>query len=338
MFAPEEPIKVGSKNASVVVRTSGTTNTGKEVIYVQFYRREENINRIIFNNESLPGITKSDVLNWSLNETQSDLQVNAFPDSFTTIKYQETDYEKIQNDSKWNYFGAYPNFIKYTELSIDYSQPVIYDKVGLNSTKQRFFNSFTVIPKEFKRTTITEKRDSTILHVFGSIGGAISLLLALQVILFGTRPSSPWGIFHYWTWNKKRTPPDLEEQFHIDEAQVPFINPVDQRFNDVFNKNSDQEDVKDTSSSSSTPLVNKNSVEDRVSRLEARNQLLELVMKNYYLDDQVFLAIGHTRKAPEKDTQPEKTETNNLDSDQEPEYEKLSFDSDVPMNDLYSNK
>jgi hypothetical protein len=341
MFAPKDPVFVDSENETLMIKTKGYTYNGDEVIYMQLYRKEENINRIIFNNESLPGITKDDVQNWSSNETQDGLHFNAFPDSFTTIEYQETDYQKIRKDSKWNYFGAYPDFDKSTKLSIDASQPLIPNDIERNESKQYFYNIFTLVPKDFTKTTITEKRDSTLLHVLGSIGGVISLLFALQIILFGSRPSSPWGIFHYWTWKKKSTPPGLGEQFRIEEAQVPFINPVHQRFNDIFKNNSDDVDLMNVSSSSSKPLVEKEDMETRMSRLEARNQLLELVMKNYYLDDQVFLALKHAQRTSEEDPKPEKNNSNNHDSDDEDsnrelEYKKLSFRSDTPIIDAYT--
>ncbi|KAI8880141.1 hypothetical protein K501DRAFT_275879 [Backusella circina FSU 941] len=336
LYAPKYPIQVSPKNATILITTQGYTYKRQESIYIQIYRREENMNRIIFNNETIPGITESDVQSWSINETQSDLQVTTYPNSYTKIEYQETDYKEIRGDKKWNYFGAYADFNNFTRLSIDFSQPVIPNSIGRNETQQFFYHSFTLTPKEFRRTTVTEKRDSTILGMFGSIGGVVSLLIAVQIILFGTRPSSPWGIFHYWTWKSKSAPPELEEQFYISEAQIPFINPVHQRFNDVFKKNSDQVGLMNTSSSSSISLIDKENIEERVARLEARNQVLELVMKNYYLDDQVFLALEHPQRASEE-------ENGHCSSDdKEPDYEKLSFRSDIPMIDphpkLYPNK
>jgi hypothetical protein len=151
MFAPKDPVYVDSGNTTIRIVTEGYTYKVEELIYIQLYRREENINRIIFNNESLPGITKDDVQNWSLNETQNGLQVNAYPDSYTTIRYQETDYQKIRKESKWNYFGAYPDFDKSTKLSIDASQPLIPDDIGRNESKQYFFNTFILTPKDFTK-------------------------------------------------------------------------------------------------------------------------------------------------------------------------------------------
>jgi hypothetical protein len=93
--------------------------------------------------------------------------------------------------------------------------------------------------------------------------------------------------------------------------------------------------------------VNKENIEDRVSRLEARNQLLELVMKNYYLDDQVFLALKHSQRRSDEDPKPEKSNSNNHDNDHEDsnmeaEYKKLSFGSGATIIDFdaptHSNK
>jgi hypothetical protein len=45
-------------------------------------------------------------------------------------------------------------------------------------------------------------------------------------------------------------------------------------------------------------LENSEPLENRVSRMEARNQLLEMVLRSYYIDDEVFLALDYARRNP----------------------------------------
>jgi hypothetical protein len=244
-----------------------------------------------------------------LNETKSESQATIHLNTYATIEYEEVFYEDIATDRKWNYMGLFPVYSKRSEIQIYHDESSATNYGDSSTGEFSYYNSITITPKGFRQITITQKRDSTVLGIFGSIGGVLGLIAGLQVFLFGTRPSTPWGVFHYWTWKKASTPHYIGDHFHIEDAQVPFINPVHQRFTDVFNKNSDRENCMDTSSSSSTPLIDKDSIEDRMSRLEARNQLLELVMKNYYLDDQVFLALGHSQRISEEDAQQEKKQT-----------------------------
>jgi hypothetical protein len=338
MYAPEDPVKVSSKNASIVITTIGYTFSKSEVVYIQLYRKEENINRYIFNNETMPGINQTDVQKWYQNETQSDLQVAIYPNSYTRIQYQETHYEQIRETSKWNYVGVYPNFNKYSRLSIDHSEPIIPNNFVGDSEEQYFYNSIILTPQEFKTITVTEKRDSTILDIFGSIGGVIGLIAGLQVILFGTRPSRPYGVLHYLSWRHHSISRDLEHQFSLPEAQIPFVNPVDKRFADVFKKNLDDnfdENLQDISLN--TPLLGRDQLEERMSRLEARNQLLEMVMKNYYIDDEVFITLSRARQraregAPQVITKLDNQEDN---YDEKQYYDTVPLKSDSIINESY---
>ncbi|KAI8880142.1 hypothetical protein K501DRAFT_275880 [Backusella circina FSU 941] len=335
LYALAKPDIITESNSSISVTVTGTSLNSKESIFIQFYTKDQDFNRIIYNQEDMPGVSNSDLQDWSLTDTKSESQDMIPQNTYAIIEYQQINYEYIAEDRKWNY------------MVINHAESSSTDSGNSDTEANTYFNSITINPKSFQKQTITQKRDSTVLGIFESIGGVIGLIAGLQVILFGTRPSSPWGIFHYWTWTGKSALPDLEEQFCIPEAKIPFINPVHQRFNDVFKKNSDEECLIDTSPSSSTSLIDKENIEERVSRIEARNQLLELVMKNYYLDNQVFLALGNSQRASEEDAQQERNKSNNQESDQddsdrEPDYKKLSFLSKAPFTDpdleLLSNK
>jgi hypothetical protein len=279
--------------------STGWTYEQNEAIFVQLYRRSEDINRVIYLDEELPGIDPVDVLDWSLMDVKSDLQVTVYPDSFTHIEYQEINYQKIKQDEKWNYFGIFPVYSEFVNLTMDATQPLIPSTSG---TPQRMFNSITFAPQTFQTITRTEKRDDTILNVIGSFGGVLGLIFGLQIYLFGNRPTKPWGVIQRRTGKYKKLSDELEKNFYLTEAQIPFVSPVHQRFVNVsfdsFN------DMKHTVSSSDPLsqdimfLENSEPLENRVSRMEARNQLLEMVLRSYYIDDEVFLALDYARRNP----------------------------------------
>lgn len=51
-----------------------------------------------------------------------------------------------------------------------------------------------ISPADDFDTVTTEKRNTTIVSVLGVIGGIISILLFIQALLFGSKPSAPWGL------------------------------------------------------------------------------------------------------------------------------------------------
>lgn len=113
----------------------------------------------------------------------------------------------------------------------------------------------------------------------------------------------------------------MEKYFHISEVEsVPFITPVHQRFSSIQKVNSQQNEKPDVrredsetelmatnfyNSSNNEDLENPRSVYnltdvgDRLGQLEGRNQILELVLKSYYIDDSIFqeLSAGSGKKA-----------------------------------------
>lgn len=159
-------------------------------------------------------------------------------------------------------------------------------------------------------TTITERRDVTIVSTLGVLGGIISMLIAVRVLLFGTRPTEPRGAFQRisirsgWEESKRR---NLMKYFRIpDFYNVPFVTPVHQRFSKVHILNSgygnasggsclkSADKLKGPKPSREHNVMNTNSVSvsndvmSRLTQLEGGNQMLELVLKANYIDDRIF--------------------------------------------------
>lgn len=103
----------------------------------------------------------------------------------------------------------------------------------------------------------------------------------------------------------------MEIYLHIPDIEsVPFVTPVHQRFSSIYKLNSQkliekhpdeqerfEEELLDEKFDSNSDIIpmqgytltgNLGDIETRLSQLEGRNQILELVLKTYYIDDKVF--------------------------------------------------
>jgi hypothetical protein len=106
----------------------------------------------------------------------------------------------------------------------------------------------------------------------------------------------------------------------------------------VFKKNLDEnfdENLHDISLN--TPLLGRDQLEERMSRLEARNQLLEMVMKNYYIDDEVFITLSRARQRAREGTHQVISELDNQEDtyDEKQYYDTVPLKSDSIINESY---
>ncbi|KAI8890253.1 hypothetical protein K501DRAFT_312083 [Backusella circina FSU 941] len=301
LYAPLNPMNVTENNNKILITTTGFTYENNESIFIQLYKPTEDINRVVYLDQTLPGIDYAAVQEWTLTDIDSDLQVVASPNSHTCIEYQEINYQKINQDASWNCFGIFPVYSEFSNLTLDHTYPVIPNLSGSSGIAQEMFNEITITPKTFTKITISEKRDSTIIDIIGSIGGVLGLIVGLNIFLFGSRPAKPWGVIQRKAGNYKKLSNELESRFYLDEAQVPFVSPVHQRFMNIYIASlNEKQQHGDPLTKELLDLENNEHVENRLSRLEARNQLLEMVLRSYYIDDEIFTALDFARRNPDR--------------------------------------
>lgn len=284
-----------------------------QVLNIQLYEPTKNPNRAVFDQSPFFKWDNDYLDNWMDFDITGDFvgstlgqetSINSLAGADIQFKIVYT--KQIDPNSLWNFVGVYPKYIDKSELSITH--------IELTNSKSEGFNNYSgtirVYPIDNKMTTITERRDVTIVSTLGVLGGIISMLIAVRVLLFGTRPTEPRGAFQRisirssWEESKRR---NLMKYFRIpDFHSVPFVTPVHQRFSKVHILNSDYSNASGDSclksadklmgpqSSREHNVMNTNSVSasndvmSRLTQLEGRNQMLELVLKAYYIDDRIF--------------------------------------------------
>ncbi|KAG2210946.1 hypothetical protein INT47_000103 [Mucor saturninus] len=324
------------------------TNFSEHTVHIQIYEPTKNPNRAVYDISPFPHQYSAEYLdNWIdtqlLNEfilgTESQMvTVNGLPGIGIHFKIIYT--KKIDPDSLWNLVGVFPKYLMLSELSITNTE--IFGSQRTTGS----FKEIKIYPSDKKKTVITEKRDVTIISTLGIIGGMISMLMSVKVLLFGARPTEPWGVFQRLSLRSNREQSkskNLKKYFLIPGVDnVPFVTPVHQRFSDIYAKNDDRNSTMIGNSSSvdteTDTLIDSGSgsmqirrsdmttdhqkemtdliyayghIQERLEQLEGRNQILELVLKACYIDDRIFREIHETAKTKQRRSSSD-TETTTL--------------------------
>lgn len=320
LFRSSEQFDSNGKGISITFRISGTVRQYNEAIYIQLYDRDQNPNRYVFFNESLPeGYSNSDIQKWVANDNniqQAENSYALYAESSTSIKYQMTENHNLDPDSSWNYAGSiFPKYKISRKLSSTFSLPAPRNTFDVGNISHTL-SDIQISPMTSNLIVNTYKRDNTLLGMLGAVGGIISLLAIIQSMLFGTRPIKPWGIVHkirkrqqletladaldteryYYSQDHKGKKPNGTPNAY--STSLPFSEPVDPRFASFFNRSErfgDGHALSDITTDQSPLLPSNSTLEDRVMRLESRNQILELALRSYYIDEEIFQSIKEAR-------------------------------------------
>ncbi|KAI7890911.1 uncharacterized protein EV154DRAFT_589182 [Mucor mucedo] len=332
--------------------SGGVSDSVEQSIHIQIYEPTKNPNRVVFDISPFPRQYSAEYLDdwidFQLNNSfihgtaGQKITLNGL--SSVNIHFKITYTQKIDPDSLWNLVGVFPNYIQISELSITNSEVFGNQNAGY---KTKFMELY---PLDQQKTVVTEKRDVTIMSTLGILGGIASMLIALRVFLFGARPAKPWGIFQRLSfksrWEQSKSK-NLNKFFRIPGVEnVPFVTPVHERFSNIHTVNEDhsltagrsrslngeRERFLSEQSASGTQIdsfsihnsieKDKNSelsnsdynMQERLEQIEARNQILELVLKAYYMDDRVFREIHENIK---KEAHAERTSSSEEVSNEE---------------------
>ncbi|KAI8582373.1 hypothetical protein K450DRAFT_228657 [Umbelopsis ramanniana AG] len=271
----------GNNNGSHMIFTvygDKTVQYGR--VHVSLWPKQMDPNVPIYN---LPGsnlLSTQDISNW-LNDERNDIQVeNVYdfaPNTYNTLQYQMINHQYLQS-AGWNYVGF---------LSITNSTPEIDTQFRQESANPMYnlthldLGTFVVAPAAYQTQVLKEYKIYSLVNALGFAGGVVGLVFGLQAWLFGYRPRSPWGVVHRWSVGdmKKSLLRGLQSNFKT-EAGIPLVHPVHKRF----------------SQQGYTPYAPYEADPDRISKVEERMQVLELLFKAYYVDDEVFRSLDNANR------------------------------------------
>ncbi|KAI8327968.1 hypothetical protein BC941DRAFT_445973 [Chlamydoabsidia padenii] len=244
--------------------------------------------------------------------TENSFDLN--PNVGSTSSFATIEREEIKSTHFWNYIGIASVHKRAYEID---SKAVSESMTTIYATDPQPLGSLHVFPASYEVTVLREQRAFTVVNAMGIIGGIFGLIVGLQACLFGYRPRSPMGLIHRWGMGQMRwsqggillpSPDDDDNGLH---SPVPLVNPVHRRFSEldpkrkpsIITKKDEEADIEkrpyyslpndnDNYMNNKPPLtVITETDEIRLARMEDRLQLMELLFKSYYINDEVFQSL-----------------------------------------------
>ncbi|KAI8987259.1 hypothetical protein BDF20DRAFT_849116 [Mycotypha africana] len=276
----------GANNGSRLIFTfwgDQSINYGR--VHTSVYPKTMDPNSVIYGiNDGLPTLmAESEVLNWQVNERNDIQATNVFtvePFTYSALAYNLIEHRYLQEVS-WNYVGFLPIFNITPEIETYFRQEA--ENPNYANTHQDL-GVMAVFPNRFITTVEREVKMYTLVNALGFVGGIFGLLVAVQTWLFGYRPRSPWGVIQRWSVGdmKRSLLRGLQSKFKISESGVPLVHPVHHRFSVTNINNASEYNEPET---------------QRINRVEERMQMLEMLFKAYYVDDEVFRSLDDANRA-----------------------------------------
>lgn len=285
-----------------------TADISRGVIYIDFYPPDYDPNTVVYGlvNRTQSKLTDLEINQWTISEQAFNLvdTIILKQSVVTTASYTLTTEKTLRRQDGWNYIGFSSTYDETTSITGSFKDSP--QNVALMPSNHLVdpVSQLTIQPSDFTINTNVDQKVFTLLNAFAQAGGVLGLFIALQTILFGFRPQSPWGIVHRWSFGKLRVKLTdmLAHYFDRMGTPVPLVNPVNNRLSTVnghaFNNNNTYIPYgPDVPSAADDHLEEDNAnQESRVQRVEERLQLMELLLKSYYLNDEVFRSLDQAVK------------------------------------------
>jgi hypothetical protein len=292
-----------------------TLNTSDAVIHANIYAPEYDPNTVVYKllNET-SRLDPADLRKWTLEDKSSDVVGNSFvlrQGVYLTASFSLIRKETLRLNDRWNHVGFSST---YDEKLIITSQ---YRDAPPNANRVSWgypIAELTIQPDSFTINIDREQKVFTLLNAVAQVGGLLGLFVAVQTLLFGFRPQSPWGIIHRWSFGRLRMKlaNQLTSYFDQKRTPIPFassISTVSRNNNSYVPLNmcvsSATDEAVDTSPVVENTRIPKADEESNISstvkqtikrmhQMEERMQLMEQLLKSYYLDDEVFQFLHET--------------------------------------------
>ncbi|CDH55723.1 hypothetical protein RO3G_02372 [Lichtheimia corymbifera JMRC:FSU:9682] len=303
--------------------------------HVTIYPPKRDPNAYLYFGDTSQTLSDDEIQEW-IKQDSNDFEpltvIDLAPMVQSNVKYQLVSQESLR-DVGWNYMGFSPVIDKTSSITVsERSQPLIpsnqtpnLDQVVMNLMYITSATAATIVEREQKVFSL--------LNAFGVLGGLFGLLLSFQSLIFGYRARSPFGLIHRWAFGcmRRSISDGLKDSFSVSTSTnaVPFVTPVHQRYS-VASQNygltpyrhdkgmSDSCGSTNTGDSSNSQYCFKQQQSNaprhsapatdnencRLINVEDRIQLMEHLIKSYYVDDEVFQTLNTALNRLENEQQP----------------------------------
>ncbi|KAI9495620.1 hypothetical protein BDB00DRAFT_759883 [Zychaea mexicana] len=304
-------------------------------IHISFYPSERDPNRVLYLDQPSPLLDQNDLSTW-LDDDNDDFQAGNTVDlEVSDYGYLEYQLERTESllDKGWNYVGFAPVHNATPKVTTTYRVQSRMNGVSNSSDSGSMLARIIVSPASFATIVHREQKIYSLVNAVGFVGGLLGLFVAFQAIMFGYRPRSPFGIVHRWSVGSMRNSisSGLKDRFDLNKTPVPLVNPVHKRYSfslrnygpryvdeeeETYIDDLSSVDTSEQRMATATGVMSPASTNGaaaatassqifhseegrRLASVEDRMQLLELVFKSYYVDDEVFRRLDVALKRPE---------------------------------------
>ncbi|KAI9317055.1 hypothetical protein BX666DRAFT_2027122 [Dichotomocladium elegans] len=266
-----EPLNYLGSSIEVLIKIdemSANTTPPMPTAYVSVYPREKDPNVLVYNLPDEDQITIDDreYDDWITAEQRGTTVGNLYEIKFFTLNNLEysSGYRDSLNPTAWNLFGIFSERTRAPLLETTFSSlPPDMEHVeqmapGMFTTRLRIF------PHKFEIEVEEEVKVYTFLGAFGTIGGIAGVLFSIEVLLFGQRPPSPWGLIQRFSFGRMRLSLLRSLRSEFQTTNVPLTD----------------------------PLGADRSEPGRIERMEQRMWTLERVLAAYHINEDVFKGLS----------------------------------------------
>jgi hypothetical protein len=162
--------------------------------YITYYPRDYNSNRQYilhhstrFNSDDIKSWLKKEDVDYVLENT-----MNIPMNNYATLRYTLSGTSTLTNSS-WNNIGYAYQYDTRPEFALDVGTMV----TTFIAVDQRDpLSEILIRPIALQTNATKERKVSTTIAGLAQVGGVFSLVVSIQVLLFGFRLSLPWGVVH----------------------------------------------------------------------------------------------------------------------------------------------
>lgn len=285
-------------------------------VHISVYHHDRNPNKVVYNISDQPNISDDYMQHWLRSEATDQQTENSYTMEFNTyssLSYQLKNHRYLL-DVPWNAVG-------FAQLRNNTPEVETSFHSSLQDETLMIRNVLDVYPASFAEITEEDQRVDTLMSASGLIGGMLSLFTFILTALYGSRPSSMYGWIMKLPFNKptRSIERNLLQSFGPLGQPIPFVHPVghhllnDQQIQEhklvqvesnVENMDDLHARIQNMEEKHHQEMSNlAQRYDGQMSALMKRLQLMELVFKSYYIDDEVFNRLHDAHCAEQETTE-----------------------------------
>lgn len=285
-------------------------NTNHSRIHISVYHPDRDPNKVVYNISEQPNLTNTDIQEWLRREMNDQETANTYTaeiNTYSSIGYQLKNHRYLLN-VPWNTVGFAQSRNNTPKIETSFRTSIQDDAMMVR-------NTLDVYPTSFMEIEEVDQRIDTLMSTFGLIGGMLSLFTFILARMYGARPPS----MHGWIMKLPFSKPTRSIERHLLQSfgslgqPIPFVHPIDQHLlsaqqlehHHLMETPHDDDDAKRHDDGEIDLQVKIQHMEQvhqqEIYDLKRRLQLMELVFKAYYLDDEIFTRLHDAHCAEEEE-------------------------------------